>query len=259
LYDRRDLAGELSDGILYWIDAAPLPEDGRLRSAEYTYQRCIPELMPLVHEETADRLFGHFSLLDLETYQNPDDTSGYNPLIDLLRNPDIPQKYIDSAVAQWIDIAELEERHQRWPRQEYERAVIWMQRFVQSWTRGMEVNRSAHTQIIRFLEDHLPVEQHYVRGDNVGRVAGSISDVELRFWFLTRHSDSESEQLGSFTVNDELDLAILEWAKLEAQKRGVQATGTRLAAIEQAYKNRRRATEARKAGELALIDRLRQP
>lgn len=254
---RPELATELARGVLYWLETT----GGRVENdtiGSYDYQSAIQHLLPLVDEETADKLFAHYPINDIQPSRDMNIVSGYRPLVNLLYDREVPRKYKDIGLTKWFDIAEQEEQGTIRPREERERVINKMTELVQTWTYGENVDGEAHTAIVNFLETHIPADEAYVQGYVVRQVAEHITDENMRFNFALRHVFIGSlDDWRRFRIQDEQDLAFVEWIKEEAHKRELPQFDAEAEALVRAYEVYRRERLGEKAAEVALQLRLR--
>lgn len=256
--DTPELATELAQGLLYWLETTGGRIEGDTLDSRYDYQGAIQHLLPIVDEETADKLFAHYPVNDLEPYWNMDTASGYQPLVNLLYDREIPRKYKDIGLAKWFEVAEQEEQGTVQPREEHERAIKKMAKFIQTWTYGEGVDDDIHTAIVSFLESNTPADKTYVQGYVARQVAEHITDEDVRFNFAWRHVFvGPADDFGHFRVDNERDLAFVEWIKEEAHKRELPQFDAKADALTQAYEAERQVRLAKKAAEVALQARLR--
>lgn len=256
--DTPELATELAHGLLYWLDTTGGRIEGDMLDSRYDYQLAIQHLLPIVDEETADKLFAHYPVNDLEPFWNMDTASGYQPLVNLLYDREIPRKYKDIGLTKWLEVAEQEEQGTVHPREEHERAIKNMAEFVQTWTYGEGVDDDIHTAIVSFLESHTPADKTYLRGYVARQVAEHITDEDVRFNFAWRHVFvGPADEFGRFRVDNVRDLAFVEWIKEEAHKRELLQFDTKANALVQAYEAEGAERLAEQATELALQARLR--
>lgn len=256
--DTPELAKELAHGLLYWLETTGGRIVGDTLDSRYDYQIAIQHLLPIVDEETADRLFAHYPVNDLVPYWNMDTASGYKPLQNLLCDRETPRKYKDIGLAKWFEIAEQEEHGTVQPREEHERAIKNMAEFVQTWTYGNSVDDDVYTAIVSFLESHTPADKTYVRGYLARQVAEHITDEGVRFNFAWRHvSVGPVDKFYHYQVDNERDLAFIEWIKAEAHKRELSQFDAKADALTQAYEAKLQERTAKKAAEVALQARLR--
>ena len=258
LSDRPELATELAHGVLYWLEITGGRIEGDTLDSRYYYQSAIQHLLPLVDEETADKLFAHYPVNDIEPYWNMDTASGYQPLVNLLYDREIPREYKDIGLSKWFEVAEQEEQGTAQPREEHERAISKMAEFVQAWTYGEGVDEEVHTAIVTFLEAHTPADKTYARGHVVRQVGEHITDEDVRFDFAWRHVlEGPEDDWGHFRIRDERDLAFVEWIKEEAHKRELTQFDAKADSLIQAYEAERMERLGKRAAEVALRARLR--
>lgn len=256
--NRPELAEELAHGLLYWLDTTGGRIEGDTLDSRYEYQSAILHLLPIVDEETADKLFAYYPVNDIEPYWNMDTASGYQPITDLLYDREIPRKYKHAGLAKWLEVAEQEETGSVQPREEHERAINKIAEFVQTWTNGERVDDVAQTALVAFLEDHTPEGETYVSGYVVSQVAEHIADEDLRFSFTWRHiNKGHVDDWNYFRIKNERDLVLVEWMREETKKRGLSEFDTKADIMKQAYETQRQERLAKKASEAALQARLR--
>lgn len=258
LADKPELAKELAYGLMYWLDTTGGRIEGDTLDSRYDYQAAIQHLLPIVDEETADKLFAHYPINDLQPYWNMNTASGYQPLVNLLYDAEVPRKYKDVGLAKWFEIAEQEVEGTTQPREEHERAVNKMAEFVQTWTYGEGVDDEVQTSIVTFLESHIPTGDTYVKGHVVRQVAEHITDEDVRFKFAWRHIFvGPTKDWGHFRVDNERDLALVEWVREEAHRRDLPQFDAKADILVANYEAKRREKAANQAAELALQARLR--
>ena len=91
LANRPELTQELTQGYLYWLDNLN-GQDKASEADAYHYQAAILELVPMVDEETADRLFTHYPYKATEPSQyDHRPAEGYDPMVELLKDQGIPK------------------------------------------------------------------------------------------------------------------------------------------------------------------------
>ncbi|MEK7153241.1 MAG: hypothetical protein AAB834_04795 [Patescibacteria group bacterium] len=261
LADRPELAQEVALGVLFWLNALkdrPSPAKGSA-DPRYDYQEAIQELLPLATKEVADELFAHFSINDIEPYYNMDTASGYRPAGKLLSDPDMPRRYKGACLAAWFKVARAELTGTELPREEWEGAAKHLAEFIASWTYGKNVDDEMHTRIVGFLDANLPKDQRYVQEFAVGRVADHINHDNLRFWFTWRHIAPYPVGEGEgFRINDDSDLALVEWMRQEAARRELPFE-ERANTLVADYQERQTEVSATQLARAALLARLRAP
>lgn len=256
--DKPELAAELAQGVLYWLDTTGGRIEGEIIDSRYEYFAAIRELLPVVDEETGDKLFAHYPINDLESYWSMDDASGYRPLVNLLYDEGVPPKYKEAGVAKWFDIAKREESGEAQPREEHERATKTMAEFVQTWTFGERVDDGIHTAVVSFLEGHVPANDTYVQGFAVGQVARHITDEDVRFKFAWRHiAVGPQEEYGQFRIDDAQGLELVEWLREQAHNRNDFTFDAKADALVTSYESTLRKQAAAQAAEQDLQARLR--
>lgn len=256
--DKPELATELAHGVLYWLETTGGRIEGDTLDSRYDYQSAIQHLLPLVDEETADKLFAHYPINDIQPYWNMDTASGYQPLTNILYDRNIPRKYKDIGLAKWFEVAEQEEQGTVQPREEHERAIKNMAEFVQTWTYGERVDDEVHTALVTFLESHTPADKTYVQGYVARQVAEHITDEDVRFSFAWRHvCVGPADDFGHFRIDNERDLAFVDWIREEAHERELPQFDAKADALIQAYEAQHQERLGKKTAEVALQARLR--
>lgn len=255
---RPELTNELADGLLYWLDTTGGRIEDATLDSRHDYQLAIRHLLPIVNEETAEKLFAHYPINDLEPYWNIDFASGYQPLINLLYDREIPDKYKNIGLAKWFEIAEQEEEGAVEPREEHERAIKNMAEFVQTWTYSESVDDDIHTSIVSFIERRTPADTTYVQGFVTRQVAEHITDEDVRFNFAWRHVVvGSASDWSRFRINNDQDLAFIDWMREEAHKRGLPQFDAKADDLVQTYEAQRQERLTKQAAEAALQARLR--
>lgn len=195
LADRPDLSHEMAQGAIYWQTHTPIVRDrfGVRHDSREDLQALIRQLLPIVDEATADKLFRFVEINDLTPYENSDFVSGYRPLETIITDKEMPFKYKQAALERWCAIAENEESGRARPRKPHERAIAQMSEIMQILTYSYEDDPDSYSALVRVIEDNLRPGITYVNdlkpGSYIGiaMVADSIGDVELRNRFLRRH------------------------------------------------------------------------
>lgn len=88
----------------------------------YFYNNCILLLLTMLPEEQCERIFPLFSLLDISTYSNMEDASGYNPFQNLLYSK-VDEKWKRRADSTMRQIIGDEVAGKTKPREEWENAL----------------------------------------------------------------------------------------------------------------------------------------
>ncbi|HEX3568138.1 MAG TPA: hypothetical protein VHT70_00485 [Candidatus Saccharimonadales bacterium] len=256
--ERPELAAELAQGVLYWLDTTGGRVEGDLIDSRGEYQSAIRELLPVVDEETGDKLFAHYPINDIEPYWDFDRASGYRPLVNLLYDEGVPRKYKEAGLAKWFDVAEREESGAAQPRAEHERAAKNMAEFVQTWTFGERVDADVHTAVVSFLEDHIPAGDTYVDGFATGQVAQHITDEDTRFKFAWRHiAIGPQTEHSQFYIDNDHDRTLVEWLRDQAHARNDFTFDAKADTLVTKYESMLRDQEAAQAAEEDLQARLR--
>jgi len=99
--------------------------DEKYEDAWYCYQNYLLELLVLLPEEKAQRVFDQYELRDLYTWQSMDDASGYNPFERLLGNEKINLSWKVLADQKMQEIIKAETEGQHIPRTKWENAFDW--------------------------------------------------------------------------------------------------------------------------------------
>lgn len=105
------------DGVTFYV---PVME--KFHAPLSFYNACIIELLPLLPEERAKKLFSFFSLLDISTYCNIEYASGYNPFASLLTSESVDEKWKRLADFKMTMIVEKELSGKAKPREKWEKA-----------------------------------------------------------------------------------------------------------------------------------------
>ena len=259
LAKRPQLATEAAAGLLYWIETTGGQIDGAGIDSRPSYLAAMLELLPIVDEETGDKLFAHYPINDLESYWTLDSDSGYNPLTYLLRDSAVPRRYKNIGLARWFDIAEQEIQGIAQPRVEHEEAIRKMAEFAQTWTYGEDVDDEVHTAIIAFLEKNTPDGTTYVRPYTARQVEEHITDAGVRFNFAWRHVFiGPTDDWSHFKIEDVRDLDFVGWMRDEAQKRDLPQFEAKASSLFQEYAARRQERTVAEAAEQDLQARLRK-
>ena len=105
------------------------PVTEKYHDALYFYNRCIYYLLT-VPEKDAEKVFPLFSLIDISTYSNMEDASGYNPFRNLLRM-EIDEKWKKMADDRMRCIITDEVTGKTAPRKEWEEALVQYANIIQ--------------------------------------------------------------------------------------------------------------------------------
>lgn len=258
LAERPELAEELSQGILYWLDKTGGKIAGDVPDSRADYQVAIRELLPLVGEDTADRLFSHFAVNDVEAYRDLEDESGYGAASSLLVDQAISAKYKQACLDQWFSIASREEAGEAIPREPWERALDRLKGFANEYGYYDDVDSTVYTQVVRFIEQHSKDSSVYVHGAQVGKAAGHIEDESVKLSFALRHIDNDIKDFRQFKVENNDDLALVRWLEQRIQGSGRSQVEAKLYTLKMEYQQERHRQLAAQAAELALQQALRQ-
>jgi len=202
LTDRPDLSHEMAQAAMYWQKHTPIVRDrfGIRHDGRADQQALIRQLIPIVDEETADKLFRFVEIKDITPYENSDFVSGYRPLETIITDKEMPFKYKQMVLERWCAIAEEEELGRAAPRKPHERATTQMSEIMQLLTYSYEDDPDGYSALVRVIEDNLRPTIGYVTdikpGGYIGvaMVADSINDAELRSRFLRRHGRQPDAQ-----------------------------------------------------------------
>lgn len=96
------------------------------------YNSCILTLLPLLPVEQGEKIFSAFRLLDVSSYSNMEDESGYNPFSWLLSAKDIDEKWKKMADIEMREIIQKELSGKSKPREEWEGALGCYASVIQS-------------------------------------------------------------------------------------------------------------------------------
>ena len=102
----------------------------KYHDALYFYNHCILYLMTVLPEEKAEKVFPLCSLIDISTYWNMDEASGYNPFSHLL-HMDIDEKWKKMADDRMRKIISDEISGKTNPREDWENALIQYAEIIQ--------------------------------------------------------------------------------------------------------------------------------
>lgn len=261
LVGRTVLADEVAAGVLYWLDVTKDSDERDIANAREAYQTVILELLPIVNEEMADRLFKHYFLNDVQPFMDADDNSGYNPLTKLLQDSQISTQMKETTLQWWFGVAEAELEGKRAPRQEHERAVDKMAQLLQTWSYSETVDKAVFASMVTFLEEKTPEDLPYIMGHAVGRVARHFAYASsgVRFSFGQRHILSEvSQDGGGFAIETGVDRQYVEWLRQVAAERGRSDFVKRAGELIDQFDANRQAEVAKRMARLALKDELRR-
>lgn len=250
--DRPELVQELAQGFLYWLDTIDgVTDESQYGSYQY-YQAAIQLLLPAVDQETADRLFEHHPLKSAEPSHHG--STGYSPLIDFLSDKDIPNKYRNRMLSQWLDIAKQEEQGTIDPRVEHERATDVMAYLTYS-GQGGKLNKATITKIVRFLEDTIEPQIPYSRNYDVASVANRITSEKVRFQFAVRHVFGRRAR---FRIDSERDLEFIKSLGEELQEKGIEEFDKKIEKLVKDYEFKKHEKNAQLAAKSAILARFKE-
>lgn len=254
LADRPELTQELTQGYLYWLDN--LNEQDKASEADAShYQAAILELLPMVDEETADRLFAHYPYKATEPSQyDHRPAEGYDPMVELLKDQGIPKRYKDTALAWLFETADKEERGLAEPRTEHERAINVIAELIYRLPISRP-NKTIVTTLVRFLEKIHPAEASYAKDFAISDIAKKITNPRLRFEFACRHILKSRSR---FCIEGEESLALVTWIWEEAQERGITEFNQKIETLVERYRLEKQEKIARQAAEVAIVAELRK-
>lgn len=244
LRGRPELAEELAAGVLHWLEQTGGDIEHSNSDLE-GYQRVIRELMPLVGEETAQKLFMRYSFRDT--------ASLLGPLAELLGDAGIHRKYKDICVTHWLEAIEQEQADAAESGRTYKPELDRLARFVGPYT---HVDADTYAVLVACLEKHMPAGVAYEGGYVVRRTAERIGDVEV--WFQFAHRHIMHTDWNSFRVSDDNDLMFATRVQEEAEKRGLDEVRLRAERLIEAYRIACRERAAARAAEAALQAELRR-
>ncbi len=127
----------------------------KYHDALYFYNTCILHLLLLLPVEKAEQIFPHFSLIDVSTYWNMDDASGYNPFSHLLHIAEIDEKWKKEADTRMREIILSEISGKSKPREDWEEAIRQYASIVQMMTYGeLKYSLELYASQIQFIMDN---------------------------------------------------------------------------------------------------------
>lgn len=229
LAGRVDLAEELAAGVLYWIQEKGGRIKGERLDSRSDYLSTILSLLPIVSDETADQLFAHFPINDLEAYRGWESESGYHPLTRVFLDTELPERFKIRSLESWFEVAEKEEAGHSLPRQEHERATIKMAQLVEvlGTVEADDQQKVIISAIVAFLEKVTPPASLYIKGYKVTDVASKIIDPDTRFSFAWRHiAFDPNDGWRGFSINSRLDLELAEWVLEELKKNNISQSAS---------------------------------
>ena len=108
----------------------------KYHDALYSYNTHILNLLALLPEEKAAEIFPFFSLLDISTYFNLEDASGYNPFRYLLSSNEVSERWKKEADLKMREIILNEISGKTKPREEWEDAMNQYASIIQAMLYG---------------------------------------------------------------------------------------------------------------------------
>jgi hypothetical protein len=126
----------------------------RYHDALHFYNNCILSLLVLLPSEQGEKLFPLFSLNDISTFYNMDDTSGYNPFRGLMSMKGVDEKWKWAADEAMRQIIRDELSGKTVPREEWENAFRCYSELVQMQCYGLEYPIELFAGQVQFLMDN---------------------------------------------------------------------------------------------------------
>lgn len=256
LAGRPELLQELAQGFLYWLETIDGVTDEPQSGAYQHFQTAIRELLPLVDEETAEKLLRHYPLKSVEPSQYDHRRyEGYSPLINFLCEKEIPSKYRTRMLKQWFDIAEQEEQGTLEPRTEHERAIKVMASLNLTTTFYRNLDKATVTKIIRFLENNSPPRIPYRRHYEIARIADRIASTNVRFQFAIRHVFGHRAR---FRIEGEQDLKFITSLWEELQEKGIDEFDSKIEKMVRDYELEKHKKGKKQVAKAAIAEKLRE-
>lgn len=131
------------------------PVMNEYHDALYFYNNCIIELLPLLPEKKASKIFSYFSLLDISTYFNMERFSGYWPFAILMSSNRIHEKWKRLADMRMRDIIENEICGKTKPREDWERAFPQYVSIFQDMLESCRYSRELYARQLKFIMERL--------------------------------------------------------------------------------------------------------
>jgi len=129
----------------------------RYHDALHFYNNCIPHLLTQLPVEKAEKVFAHFSLINISTYSNLDNASGYNPFRNLFYIEGIDERWKREADARMREIVLSEISGESKPRKEWEEAIRQYADIVQMMLCGeIRCSLELYASQIQFIIDNRP-------------------------------------------------------------------------------------------------------
>ena len=127
----------------------------KYHDALYFYNNCILQLLILLPVEKAKKVFPHFSLIDISTYSNMEDASGYNPLKNIFYIEEIDERWKREADARMCEIVLSEISGVSKPREKWEEAIRQYADIVQMMLYGeIKYSLELYASQIQFIMDN---------------------------------------------------------------------------------------------------------
>lgn len=255
LAGRPELVQELAQGFLYWLETIDGATDESVPGTYQHYQAAIRELLPLVDEEVADRLFEHYPLKSAEPSNEHYRPEGYSPLINFLCEKEIPSKYRTKILKQWFDIAEQEEQGTLEPRTEQERAIKVMASLDLTTIFYRNLDKATVTKIIRFLEENSPPRIPYRKPYEIASIADRIASTNVRFQFAIRHVFGHRAR---FRIQGEQDLEFITSLWEELQEKGMHEFDSKIEKMVRDYELEKHKKGKKQVAKTAIAEKLRE-
>ena len=178
--DRPEHYSHGGGGVIFYVS---VPD--RYHDALSFYNDCIPLLLALLPEEQCERIFPLFSLRDISTYNNMDDSSGYNPFRNLLCSK-IDERWKKQADAVMRQIIKDELAGRTKPRESWEDAL---QEYAKA-INGMSYSGSLYYSIDLYADQiqFLVSKEHYGheliddwRVDRIFQILSADTYKEIRY------------------------------------------------------------------------------
>lgn len=153
----------------------------KYHNALYFYNNCILHLLALLPEEKAAVVFPFFSLIDISTYSNMEDSSGYNPFQSLLYSEKIDEKWKVKADARMREIISNEITGKAKPREDWEEAMRQYADIIQMMLYGnINYSRELYASQAQFIMDNRQDRNNLINSWHVIRFLGFLSGDEYK-------------------------------------------------------------------------------
>jgi hypothetical protein len=245
-------AEEIAKGVLWWTDNLGDEDTVTDQVNQYHYKDVIFQILPLVDDETADRLF---PILELNEETPIDDTyyeANYTMITRVLRDEQMPQRFKDAALGKWFKVIEFEEQGGR--RVGQIPAIDTLALNVQTWTSGEHADDELNTVMVKILENRAGPGETYINGLFVTNVAEHVTDEDLRFEFVWRHLNAANlSPINKFRIETVKDYALVQWLRAMAADRGRQGFDAKAKVLFDEYEERQEAKQVAADAEQALL------